>query len=408
MKKNTIKLAALLALSALTVVSCKKDDNTPEVSTTDSNIITANTTWTADQVQVLNGRVVVAAGATLTIEPGTIIKAEPGTEANASALVIAKGGKIDAQGTAQLPIIFTAKADAITPADVAAGNLKGSLTSTDNGYWGGLIVLGDAPVSVKGDLTSAQIEGIPATDANGSYGGNNVSDNSGVIKYVSVRHGGVNIGANNEINGITFGGVGNGTVVENVEIIGNQDDGIEFFGGSVNVTNAVVWNNGDDGMDTDQDWTGTVNNFYVITSAGHAFELDGPEGTQASAGNFNFRNGTVIASADGRQVDKLIDIDPNTNGTLENIQFLNVESNQFIEGNTIDGEATPVVYNNIYLDVEDAVSNYLEVKQDDLSTTDEDETKVTIFTAGSTVSAGTGYGADKSVFATWAWSYEAM
>lgn len=407
MKNKTIKLATLLALSALTVVSCKKDDPKPNV-TSDPNVITANTTWTADEVHELNGRIVVAAGATLTIEPGTVIKAAPGTEANASALVIAKGGKIDAQGTAQLPIIFTAKADAITPADVAAGNLKGSLTSTDNGYWGGLIVLGDAPVSVKGNQISAQIEGIPATDANGSYGGNNVSDNSGVIKYVSVRHGGVNIGANNEINGITFGGVGNGTVVENIEIVGNQDDGIEFFGGSVNVKNAVVWNNGDDGMDTDQDWTGTVDNFYVITSAGHAFELDGPEGTLASAGNFTFKNGTVIASADGRQVDKLIDIDPNTNGTLENIQFLYVESNQVIEGNTINGEATPVLYNNIYLDVEDAVSNYLEVKQDDPSTTDEDETKVTTFTDGSAVSAGTGYGADKSVFATWAWSYEAM
>ncbi|HOP14401.1 MAG TPA: hypothetical protein PLH09_10525, partial [Lentimicrobium sp.] len=197
--------------------------------------ITANTTWETGKVYVLKSRISVVSGVTLTIEPGVVVKGEAGTGANATALIIARGAQMKAEGTAEKPIIFTSIADEIMPGQVASPNLDPTL----NGLWGGLLVLGNAPISAS--AASVQIEGIPPSDQNGLYGGSTATDNSGVIKYISIRHGGTNIGEGNEINGLTLGGVGSETIIENVEIVSNQDDGIEWFGGTVNVTNAIVW-----------------------------------------------------------------------------------------------------------------------------------------------------------------------
>ena len=114
------------------------------------------------------------------------------------------------------------------------------------------------------------------------YGGADPADNSGKLEYVSVRHGGANIGEGNEINGITFGGVGTGTVVNYIEVVGNQDDGVEFFGGSVNASNVIVMNVGDDAIDGDQAYSGTITNFAILCSdeTDHAFEIDGAEGAR--------------------------------------------------------------------------------------------------------------------------------
>ena len=133
-----------------------------------SGQITANETWTADKVYQLSGRVVVTSGTTLTIEAGTIVKAEAGQEANSSTLIIARGAKLMAEGTASAPIIFTSVADNIEPGNITSPNLNSSF----NGLWGGLLVLGNAPISVSGDVESTQIEGIPPSDINGLYGGN--------------------------------------------------------------------------------------------------------------------------------------------------------------------------------------------------------------------------------------------
>jgi hypothetical protein len=161
------------------------------------------------------------------------------------------------------------------------------------GLWGGLIVLGNAPISA--DAESVQIEGIPVSDQNGLYGGTNATDNSGVLKYISIRHGGANIGEGNEINGLTLGGVGSGTVIENIEVVANQDDGVEFFGGTVNVTNLLILNAGDDAIDTDQAWAGTLDNFIVICgTTDHALEIDGPEGTLVAG--HTVKNGSVKGS----------------------------------------------------------------------------------------------------------------
>ena len=320
-----------------------------------TNNVTSNTTWTSDKTWVLGGRIAVEDGATLTIEAGTVIKGEAGTGANATALLVARGGKLMAEGTADLPIIFTSIADKITPEDVANGDIiSPNLDPDANGLWGGVLVLGNATISAS--TSPAQIEGIPTSDQNGLYGGSNDADNSGVIQYISIRHGGSNIGAGNEINGLTLGGVGTGTTIENVEIVGNQDDGIEWFGGTVNVTNAVCWNVGDDGMDTDQAWAGTLDNFAVITPTGHSFELDGPEGDYMAG--HTIRNGSVICyNEDTERISEdLINVDDNSIVDLENIWFTAIQEGQMINRVTAAG----VTFSGITFDVpSEEVANHV-------------------------------------------------
>lgn len=319
MKKNLFAVASLVFVGALSLTSCKKEGCTdssilianfdPEAKKDDGSCINRytlkegetlvsgnikeNTTWTSDEVWVLPSRIAVESGAILTIEPGTVIKGVEGSGANASALLVAQGAKIMAEGTKAKPIIFTTTDDEIASGftSVASPNVEQSV----NGKWGGLIILGKA--SISADAPTAQIEGIPASDINGLYGGNLDDDNSGVLSYVSVRHGGANIGEGNEINGITFGGVGTGTTVDHIEVVGNQDDGVEFFGGTVNASEVIVMNAGDDAVDGDQGYSGTVSNVIIICSGetDHAFEIDGPEGVDG--GTMNVQDGTVLGSA---------------------------------------------------------------------------------------------------------------
>ncbi len=299
-------LIAGFALSILAFTGCGNDDDgtpqTPGQSTDESILtgqITESRTLTKDQVYSLKGRVTVTNGATLTIQAGTIIKADGGTGANASTLIIARGAKIEANGTASEPIIFTSVAD-----DIVAGQTAGTnLDENQRGLWGGLIVLGNAPVSLDGNADAAQIEGIPASDTNGLYGGSNAADNSGTIRYVSIRHGGALIGEGNEINGLTLGGVGSGTTIEHVEVVGNVDDGVEFFGGTVNASNLLVWAQGDDAIDVDQAYSGTIDNVVVVQGniSDHALEIDGPEGD--ATGSFTLQNVTLFGSASGEVAD---------------------------------------------------------------------------------------------------------
>jgi hypothetical protein len=299
--------------------NAKKDDGSCTYDVVDESVvtvsanITSNTTWETGKVYVLAGRIAVTSGATLTIQPGTIVKGEVGTGPNATALIIARGAKLLANGTDSSPIIFTSVADEIQPGQIASPNLDPDF----DGLWGGLIVLGNAPISA--DAQAVQIEGIPASDPNGLYGGIDATDNSGVIKYVSIRHGGANIGEGNEINGLTLGGVGNGTVIENIEVVANQDDGVEFFGGTVNVTNLILWNIGDDALDTDQAWAGTMDNFIVICGTGtdHGMEIDGPEGTLLDG--HTLTNGSVKGAANS----ELGDFRDAARGTFQNIYFFN-------------------------------------------------------------------------------------
>mgnify|MGYP003114340527 FL=1 len=261
-----------------------KDDGSCEYQIDKSIIsqnITSDKTLSNDTIWTLQSRVAVESGVTLTIEPGTIIKAVAGTGANASSLIIARGAKIIAQGTPAQPIIFTAESD-----NIQIGEIYGSsLNPNVRGLWGGIIILGNAPGSFTGNVESFQIDGIPASDINGLYGGTDPNDDSGVFQYVSIRHGGAEIGEGNEINGLTLGCIGNGTIINNVEVVANVDDGIEFFGGTVNADHLLVYAQGDDGIDIDQGYSGKISNSLVAltVASDHALEIDGPEGQMAGS-----------------------------------------------------------------------------------------------------------------------------
>tara|TARA_B100000809_G_C15137102_1_gene531115 strand:- start:2384 stop:3727 length:1344 start_codon:yes stop_codon:yes gene_type:complete len=314
MKKTFINIALIITLgvSAICISSCKKEDpesateqvqieGTIDVSSSTEGVGTV--TWTKDKTYVLTGFVYVNEGQTLTIEKGTIIKGAYGTGASSSALIIAQGGKIMAEGTAEEPIIFTSIADNIAYNE--AGNLIDSdnLKPTDQGLWGGLIVLGKALTNTVPSVQN--IEGIPTTETRGQYGGPDDNDNSGILKYISIRHGGSNIGADNEINGLSLGAVGDGTTIEHIEVYANSDDGIEFFGGTVGVKYAVVSYCGDDSFDYDQGWRGKGQFWVTIQgedSGNRAGEHDG--GTNPETGmpyaTPEIRNATYIGNGKER------------------------------------------------------------------------------------------------------------
>lgn len=380
--------------------TCVKINTSNEVNVTSN--ITANTTWTKDKIWILTTRITVVSGVTLTIEPGTIVKGEAGSGANATALLIARGAKLDAKGTAAAPIIFTSVADEIQPGQIESPNLDISV----NGLWGGLIVLGRAPVSVSGGAEALQIEGIPANDTNGLYGGTDANDNSGEITYVSIRHGGANIGDGNEINGLTLGGVGAGTKVENVEIVSTQDDGLEIFGGSVNVKNVLVWNAGDDQFDMDQAWTGTLDNFVGILGADsdHGLELDGNEGSRT--GSYTLKNGSLkgkgaAATANGEYAD----LRDKVECTIENMYFFNFSPSSDFEldnaGVSDNWNAGKIVLKNLEFNVSHLTTGNMTLDaifKDDGGRDPEFNTAAAGF--AKLVTAKT-TGANKAVFATW-------
>ncbi len=330
MKKFFLPLIAILAL--LLSVSCSSDDSPvvdPDPDPVDNKLsgqITSDMTLTNDVIWELQGRVVVTSGATLTINEGTIIKAYAGQEASASVLIIARGAKIKANGTAAKPIIFTSIAD-----NIALGQSNGTnLTQNDRGLWGGLIILGKAKASLAGDALENQIEGIPASDTNGLYGGNDNADDSGSLNYVSIRHGGTSIGDGNEINGLTLGAVGSTTVISNVEVVANVDDGIEWFGGAVNVSNAIVWACGDDGLDIDEAYSGTVTNSAVIQGdiSDHALEIDGPAGSLE--GRFTLDGITLIGNTTTEN-GEYADLRDRAMGTLKNIYTVGFKVDSDVE-----------------------------------------------------------------------------
>lgn len=242
------------------------------------------TTWTANTTYILNGFVYVNDGQTLTIEPGTVIKGRAGTGADASAFIVANGGKVIANGTADNPIIFTALADDIARTD--------DLPINSRANWGGVIVLGRAPINHADSRTL--IEGLPSneTESRGNYGGDDAADNSGEYSYISIRHGGSNIGQDNEINGFTMGGVGRGTSIHHIEVWGNDDDGFEWFGGTVNTSYLASHYNQDDAFDWDFGYRGE-NQFWFgyqepgFEGSGRGMELDGAHSGNLSTTEFS-------------------------------------------------------------------------------------------------------------------------
>lgn len=240
---------AMLLGTALLATGCKKDEEeeTPAPAggtwsfhtVENGNVVTVSDstnqsfTFTNDKTWLLNGFVKVQSGATLTIEPGTIIKGDKATKAT---LVIERGAKLIAEGTAAQPIVFTSNQPA---------------GQRDYGDWGGLIICGKAPNNAGSNVL---LEG--GTGA--TFGGSDANDNSGVLRYVRIEFPGIAYQVNNEINGLTLGAVGAGTVVDHVQVSYSGDDSYEWFGGTVNASHLVAFRGWDDDFDTDNGFSGHV------------------------------------------------------------------------------------------------------------------------------------------------------
>ena len=199
---------------------------------------TTNIRLTADKDWELDGVVFIKAGATLTVDPCVTVKGKVGT---AASIVVKPGAKIMAKGEAERPIVFTSGAGTRRPGD-----------------WGGLIILGRAPVN----QSTPTIEGLPVS-AETTFGGTIADDNSGAVEYTRFEYGGVKLGANNEINGVTFGGVGSGTSIHHVQVRHTLDDCFEFFGGTVNAHHLVCTSPQDDGFDWDWGFSGNLQHLVL-------------------------------------------------------------------------------------------------------------------------------------------------
>ncbi|MDG4654560.1 hypothetical protein V2E39_13005 [Chryseobacterium arthrosphaerae] len=229
-----------------------------------SGKITSNLTLKANKIYKLRGLVYVTNGATLTIEPGTKIVGEADKN---GALIITRGSKIMAEGTAANPIIFTSEKP-----------------SPKRGDWAGVVILGNAPTNASfgGQNGVGEIEGgINNSEGLGLYGGNNAADNSGVLKYVRIEYAGYAFLPDKEVNGLTFGGVGNGTTVDYVEVAYANDDSFEWFGGTVNCSHLISYKGLDDDFDTDNGYSGNVQFGIAVrdaqvadVSGSNAFESD--------------------------------------------------------------------------------------------------------------------------------------
>lgn len=266
--------------------------------------VTTNTTWgNAGNPSpiILQNPIFVKNGATLTILPGTIVRGQPRTAAvtpgviagTPGSLIVTTTGRIVANGSPASPIIMTTAAtdndnngiaddadvngfkdkydagdtfldDTPTTAPLAPLDKAGK---SNVSLWGGVVILGSAPTNLankagagygKTEIEGLAVPGFPPADA--TYGGIEPHDNSGLLRYVSIRHGGDEIGDGNELNGLSLGGVGDGTTLENIEVYCNFDDGFEWFGGTVNGKNLAVFFAGDDMFDLDEGYTG-INQF---------------------------------------------------------------------------------------------------------------------------------------------------
>ncbi len=323
-------IALIFATILISFSSCRKSEYVLEETQkviNDNGLGTGSTTWTKDKEYIIEGKVYVNDGQVLTIEAGTVIKARQGSGTAASALIVARGGKIIAEGTAVDPIIFTAESD----------DLEGSLNINDNGLWGGLIILGSA--SINTPTGEAHIEGIPISEPRGIFGGNNDQDNSGILRYVSIRHGGTDLGKDNEINGLTLGGVGSETIIDNIEVIANADDGVEIFGGTVNIGNLVVANCDDDAVDIDLGYRGNGQFWCLLQNSNYGdklIEIDGGEEIKTAQPYTNPSIFNVTGVGRGTEYsNKLISFNDNAGGIIANSVFINQKKGIEIEYSSV-------------------------------------------------------------------------
>ncbi|OEK09315.1 hypothetical protein A8C32_11365 [Flavivirga aquatica] len=317
----------LLVVTIVSIFSCSSDDDnrsidpgqggTPITGSELKGELTEDATLLASVAYNLTGSLTVKTGTTLTIEAGTIIKAKSGR--TDIFLAVERGAKLIAKGTAANPIKFTSDA-----------------SSPKAGDWGGIVIAGKA-ISNKGTDVQSEVAGL-------LYGGNDNSDNSGELSYVIAEYTGAKINGEQEFNGISFFGVGNGTVVNNIVVSDGKDDGIEFFGGSVNVTNVYCANIGDDMFDWTGGYTGTITNAFGVRNDGFDEASEDPRGIEGDS-NGSDATATPISRPTLRNV-TILNLNPDvalkagaeirrgTEATIDNVLFAAYGSASF--GNRID------------------------------------------------------------------------
>lgn len=306
---STMLLAGVLA-AGMSMTSCSNEDeviNSVDTRAARSVVvipageIPANLlNWTPANEYHLDGKVAVPVGQTLKIAAGTKVVGLTKSDAvNASALIVPRGAKIEATGTASNPIVMTAE-------------------NGQEGGWGGIVLLGNAPINQSGDV---YIEGIDEDYLPSSlqhvdfrYGGSNPSDNSGILQYVRVEFAGASVSPDNELNAFTFGGVGSGTTVDHCQAYRGADDGFEFFGGCVNAKYLVSSATDDDAFDFDFGYTGKIQ-FAVATldaSLGYSKDPNGIEcdndGSSSSNQPFThpiLSNLTIVGTSTGSAANAL-------------------------------------------------------------------------------------------------------
>ncbi|MDM9630055.1 multidrug transporter [Robiginitalea aurantiaca] len=303
-----------------------------------SGVYTEDLTLDADTEYLVTGPVLMANGTTLTIPAGKTIRAQP-VGVNAY-IAIQQGARINAVGSSNAPIVFTSNAS--TP---GAGD------------WGGLVICGLAPINSTADGSD---DTATSEVGNLSYGGNVPSDNSGILQYVRIEYAGGAIDGNAELNGLSLYAVGNGTTIDHLQVFEGSDDGVEFFGGTVNVSQVAIVNSEDDSIDWTEGYIGTLNDVYVQHGTNHdkAFECDGynvdfsNEGGYFSAPNIN--NVTVIAN----DPSEAIRLRAGTQGLFTNVVVINFEEAFDLDGDTgnnptgqgvLDGDlrVTDVTFTNV-------------------------------------------------------------
>lgn len=311
MKKTINKFMALAVVAfALVATSCSDDDG-PGTENGGFVVDRNNLQGEIEGEEVvlesgtykLTGRLVVENGGKLTIRPGVKIEATT-VAANEFASVryiaVAQGGRIDVQGTASNPVVMTAEQ-----------NIPGS--------WGGLVLCGKAPIN-KGETASAEVSDL-------TYGGSDVNDNSGSIKYLRIEYSGFAYNSEKEFNGLSMFGVGRGTTIEYVQIYEGSDDGFEWFGGTVDARHLIVNNIsdevGDDLFDWTEGWNGTGENWYGVR------KNDGNRGIEADNNSNNhladpissplIRNLTLIGNGEGGSEPQAIKMRVGTQGVFDNV-----------------------------------------------------------------------------------------
>ncbi|MBN1462717.1 MAG: hypothetical protein JXQ69_05075 [Paludibacteraceae bacterium] len=311
MKKSILSIALLAIIFAALFTSCKDKEDEPVVEDPAatgiyalieqgflSGELSGEATLDASVTYQLNGTLVIKEGGVLNIPAGTTIKASEGF---GSYIMVAQGGKLNVNGTAAAPVVMTANSN-----------------NPSSGFWGGIVINGRAPIAGA----AAGATGTCELDASFPYGGTNPNDNSGSITYLMIKYAGARSSASVEHNGITLDAVGAGTTISNLYILESADDGIEFFGGNVNVNNLLVVNSDDDMFDATQGYKGTITNCYGIWESGYVSTEGDPRGVEAD-GNLDGNTPNDINQSDFTITNMTIDaklandgINAETLGTL--------------------------------------------------------------------------------------------